>query len=506
VKYVNEESRPSAPYGLAVQPLCKPEAFDNGTDLYWLLKCAYVRGFCAEWWGTAGVILGNYYNGTYYSHIADRNHKELVELGESAAAGGSPFYGKIGKPHYWDNQANYLITYSQASSVDFKAKHDQYWGSSWAKMSNPNNREYQSFTAFTSAWSGFLQSHDDHITKVKSDVLAVSERAVSRNTAIFDCDASGEPYNLARDLVNLNYAFDGASFPIDDAYDSTNYKTIVYSPIEPPQEFANKLSAWLNSGSGRILITHSFIPSRYSAPAPARQGVTDEIQAGGQEKLLGFNSIAKTNLRSGIVKTTNSILARALAPFIGKKINLPSEVYSAPGDTSLVTLAGVPLVSTRKVSNGTVIYLHFCPTEFQSQGGKPRSSPVYESDDFDAFEQDLMDGLMQYAGARRSAVTSKGIYALKYDAPHGRSVFITYNSNANTKVVYGGELFTVYQAQDPSAAGSACLLEGQPNKTVRVIDIVTGEKWAAKTDRDGYLSLALNGWNMRGVYIDPVVK
>jgi hypothetical protein len=59
VKFANEESRPSTAFGCQVQPICNPEAFDNGTDLYWLMKCAFVRGFCAEWWGSAGVIVGN---------------------------------------------------------------------------------------------------------------------------------------------------------------------------------------------------------------------------------------------------------------------------------------------------------------------------------------------------------------------------------------------------------------------------------------------------------------
>jgi hypothetical protein len=427
----------------------------------------------------------------------------MVELGESAAAGGSPFYGKLGRPHYWDNQANYLVTYSQAGSVDFKAKHDQYWGSTWAKMSNPNNREYKSFTAFTSAWRGFLQAHDDAIRKPSSGVLAIAERPIAHNSGGFDTNPVSQPYNVGRDLVWLNYTCDGAAFPIDDAFNLGDYHTIVYSPFEAPKGFATKLAAWLTSGSRHTLITHSFVPTRFSAPSPAPQNATEQIQAGGQEKLLGFSRITQTKVSSGIVEAADPILARALAAFIGKPINLPSNLYDAPGGKVLASIDGRPLVSEHRIGNsGRVIYLHFCPQEDERWDGFPRTSPVYEADDYAGFERALMDGIMRHAGEKPAAITPANVTALKYATAGKRTVFVTYNAAANTSVSYGGETFKVYQAQDPSSTGIALLSVGQPNHTFELTDLVTGEKWTAKSDGSGYVSVSLHGWNMRGIYVD----
>ena len=294
-----------------------------------------------------------------------------------------------------------------------------------------------------------------------------------------------------------NYTFDGAGFPLDDAFRLADYKTIIYSPAEAPQGFAGKLAAWLASGKGRTLITHSFVPARFSAPAPAPQGFTEDIQPGGQEKLLGFSHITKSDAHGGILKTSNPVLARALKPFLGKIINLPSGLYEAPGGKTLVSLGGHPLVSERRVGLGRVIYLHFCPQK--QQGGGGRTKVVSLSDDYAGLEAALMDGLMRYAGYTPAAITPPNVFALKFNAAGKRVVFITYNAAAPAAALYGGEVFHVYQAQAPEAKGSARFYVGEANHRCTLTDIVTGQKWRAVSDGQGYVPVSLNGWNMRGV-------
>ncbi|MHB0999909.1 MAG: hypothetical protein ACYC27_11750, partial [Armatimonadota bacterium] len=368
VKFINEAARPSASLGLLAQPICNPEGFATGTDLYWLFKCAFVEGFAAEWWGGADVVLATYYNGRYYDNAARSNGKEIIFLGESSAAGGSPFWGKLGRPNYWDNMANYLITYSQSASVDAKAKHDQYWGSSWKQMSDPNSREYQSFTAFKSAWAGFLQCRNDKATKPKTDLLAIGMRAITHDVAPFDRGLSNQPYNLGHNLIALNYVHDAAAFPMDQAFDLNQYKTIVYSPFEAPAGFAGKIVKWLDTKGGRTLITHSFVPSRFSAPAQsAPQGASIAIQSGGQEKLFGFTNITVSKRSAGILKAEHPVFVKLLSKFNGKRVEFNSGIFDAPGEKTLVSIDGKPLISERKCGKGRVIYLHFVPEKVGTQ-------------------------------------------------------------------------------------------------------------------------------------------
>jgi|GEM_PF-3367677 len=502
VKFINEAARPSAPLGLLAQPICNPEFYDNGTDLYWLLRCAFVRGFAAEWWGLANVILTNYYNGRYYDNIARANAKELVNLGESAAAGGSPFWGKSGRPHYWDNMANYLINYSQAASVDFKAKHDQYWGSSWKKMSNPKGREYQSFTAFRSAWSGFLQCRNDRALKPKTDLLAIGMRTVSRATDSFDRGMSNQEYNLARYLYTLNYLHDGAAFPMDGSVRLDNYRTILYSPFEPPQGFAAKLSSWLISKSGRTLITHSFVPSRFSAPAPAPQGASGSVQPGSQEKLLGFDGIVQSNITTGILRVSDKTLARTLKKYIGKEIRLAHGLYETPGGKVLAYIGGKPLISERKYGKSRIIYLHFLPLEKAGNNSNVSMQIIDQSIQSSAFERAVIDGVLQYAGYKPSAITPEGCYALTFDIPKSRKAFSIYNSNAHLDMKWGGEIFNVFQAQDHQTRGTVRMLAGAPGTKYKVTDMITGKVFKTTSDASGYVLVSIANWNMRGVYID----
>lgn len=66
------------------------------------------------------------------------------------------------RPNYWDNMANYLITYVKSAACDAKVMNGQYWAASYEEMTKPEDKElYDMYTGYRSAWSGFLQSKHD---------------------------------------------------------------------------------------------------------------------------------------------------------------------------------------------------------------------------------------------------------------------------------------------------------------------------------------------------------
>jgi hypothetical protein len=478
-KFINEAARPPAALGCLAQPICNPEFYANGTDLYWLFRCAFVRGCATEWWGGADVLVPTYYAGRYYDNAARRNRKEIVFLGESAAAGGSPFFGRQGRPNYWDNMAGYLISYAQAASVDAAAKHDQYWGSSWGRMTDPARREHQAYTAFRSAWCGFLQARHDGARKPKTDLLAVTQRPISRDCDSFDRGWGGQPYNLGRHLYGLNYLHDAAAFPMDDSFRLEDYRVILYTPFEPPAGFARRLAAWLSAKPERVLITHSFVPTRYSAPAPeARPGAVAEPQAGGQERMLGFAQMRVGEVKAGLLKAGEASVARALGGLVGREVSFARPLYVAPGGRALASVGGAPLVSERRCGRGRVIYLHFLPA--------------------------IAPGEAAQGGAVSPAGLADGFCGLGFDLAGGRRAFVTYSAAARTDVAWGGETFPVYQAEAPGLRCRARFLVGRPGSRWRVADMITGRRSVVPADADGYVSVDCGGWSMRGVYLESI--
>ena len=490
VKFANEVARPAAEqYGMLSQPVCNPEEVNNGTDLYWLNKLRYVRGFWTEWWGGAGTVLSTYYNGTYYDNVVKHNGKEMVLGGEVAAAGGNPYDGK---PFYWDNMATYLIAYAQTGSTSARALDQQYWGWTWAEAMDPKRPEHAAYTTLRSSWSGFLQNRNDKAVKPKTDLLAVSMRAVTQGMAYFD-HGSEQPYNLGQTLVQLNYLHDGAAFPLDDAYNLDDYRTVVLSSFEPPQGFAQKLNLWLAAKPGRLVITHSFVPTRFSAPVTElRPDPIAFVQPGGQEKQLGFGSIQETGVTSGILRASDPIFKFVLKAWDGKQVTFSRGICrtaGVAGEKPLVTLGDQPLVSLHRCGKGHVLYLHFFANETSIERG--------------ALQQAILDAVLRYAGYKPTAIMPEDQYAVMLQEPSGGKVFITCNLAANTALQDAqGKVWGTYQSQDPSVKAVVRLLAGKPNTHYRVTDAITGAKQSLTSDGEGYVRVSNDGWNMRGLSVE----
>lgn len=488
VKFINDAAGPSVPHGLLAQPICNPEGFATGGDIYWLLRCANLRGWTTEWWGDADVVLSTFYNAGYYQRQADRNGKEIVLLGESAAAGGDPWL----RPNYWDNQANYLITYAQSASFDPKAKHDQYWGSSWATMSNPANPEYQSFTAFHSAWDGFLQCRNDHARKPRSTVLSIETRAIGQDVPAFDRSFNKQPYNLAYDLTQANILHDGGAVPLTKE-DLEKYDVIVDSAFEPPQGFARQLNQWLNAKPGRTLITHSFIPTRFAEPyTQAEKDPVAFIQSGGQEAQFGIDAISQGQVASGVLDVTDAKLKAALSDYDGKQVSFSQPVCVATGNGArvLATLNAAPLITEWNVGKGRVIYLHF----YANERGK----------DTGALEQAIVTAVMSYAGQKSMAMTPPDHYALKFDADKNRTMFLVYDNAARTDfLTKDGNPCTVYTAQEATSKGQVSLQVDRARTLYKTTNLITHQTTSIQSDDNGYLPVPYDGWNMLGLYVEP---
>ncbi len=485
VKFINEAFRPAAQrYGCLAQPTLNPEFHNNGTDLYWFLRLTNVRGFCTEWWAGVECILPTYYAGRYFDNVAKKNDKEIVLLGETGANGN----GFMTRPNYWDNMSAFLVNYAQAASVDARACHDQYWGASWKRMTDPKEKAYRAYCSFRSTWCGFLQCRNDRAIKPKTDVLAIVQRPVAGGGDSFDRQYPWQSFSLGSRLAGLNYLHDGGAFPLDEAMNLDDYSTILYSPSNPPRGFAAKLARWLAIKPGRTLITHSFVPTHFSAPCRDLKENPGLLQPGGQEKVLAFQTISEGKIQAGILKAPDPVFAGCLKEFLGRSIRFSRPICQTSGGKSLVLLGDTPLVSEHGCGKGRVVYLHLYP-----DNTKVTSRRV---------ELAIIDAAMRYAGYKPAALAPENEYVMAFDRPSGAKAFILYNLAARTDMTYEGKNWNVYQARDPEVKGRADVLVGLPNRKYRITNIITGEISTAVSNAESYLPVSYDGWNLFGIYVD----
>ena len=218
--------------------------------------------------------------------------------------------------------------------------------------------------------------------------------------------------------------------------------------------------------------------------------------------MLGFGSIAQSNITTGILRVTDKTLARSLKNYIGKEIRLAHGLYETLGGKVLAYIGNKPLISERKCGKGRVTYLHFLPLEKAGNNSNVSMQIIDQSIQSSAFEQAIIDGVLQYAGYKPSAITPEGCYALAFDIQKNRKAFITYNSSARLDMEWGGEIFNVFQARDHQTRGTVRILAGKPLSKFKVTDMITGAKSKVISDAFGYIPVSIANWNMRGVYVD----
>lgn len=486
VKFLNESVRPYDGMGMRAQPTLNPESQFNGTDLYWMLKSSLTRGWCTEWWHSAPVIVPVYYHAGYYGNVANKFQKEIIHLGETGAAGNG--FGVI--PNYWCNMANYLITYVKSAACDAKVMNDQYWAATYQRMTAPgDSMPYEMYTGFRSAWSGFLQSKNDHAVKPASGVLVIQNRAVMDNITPFDVGAGTAPRSIARDLIEQNFTYDGGAFPISDAYDLANYRVIVHTPNETPRGFGKQLRQWLSAAPGRTLITHSDIVNREAGPVTSLTDDDAVFRAG--KGLEGLPVLRPGNVSSGVLKVSDPELRKILAPWAGKTVKFPAPLADAPGGTVLATVGDAPLLSEFSVGGSRIVYLHNTPITGGAEGRK--------------LQKALVAAAMRRAGITPAAFAPEERRVLVFNRNNssGRVVFII-DIEAEPKMERDGKIYRVYQALNPAASGSIRLAGSVPGKTYRCTDMITGDSFDAAADSDGLLELPFDGWNLRGLYVDPL--
>ncbi len=260
---------------------------------------------------------------------------------------------------YWDWRVAYNAAYSLAAA----SRADDYDNdfideSPYEVMSDPvkDPAQYRRFRDGVTKALGFLQAREEKPTRPATDVLCVSERPPSKSCGSIFFGVR-VPHTLAVGLSRAHLPFDlRDSFELEQVLN--RYRLLAYSPWQPRSGDLDLIAKWLAAKPGRVLVTHSFVPTRDATEFwGGETGVERGFALGGP--LLGLGPIGASDAKHCRVTASFGAWSKLFPP--GEVIDLPAPMSRCDKGEPLVATDAGPLVSRVKVGKSDVIYLHYTP-------------------------------------------------------------------------------------------------------------------------------------------------
>ena len=402
-----------------------PEDSSGSSDYVYMLRSAGVGNLFPEWFGCIGwAAEAGYASLPYLREQADRSGSRLSIIHETGAGGHSAPYLD------WRITYNGIYALTAAGRMD-NIDNDFMDEAYYTDMSDPAKNPYQ-FTRFRDGVIkalAFRQARAEKPQRPASSILCISERPPAHASgSIFF--ALNQPHTLAVGLSRAHFTFD-----LRDSLDLVRvidrYRVLVYSAWNPRVGDIAIIRRWLATKPGRILITHSFVPTRDTREYRGMDAGTDLGKVNGGS-MLGLGRITATTSTHCTITSAVDTWKRFFPQ--GQAIELPSPLTKCEkGETLVMTDAG-PLVSRVIVGKGEVIYLHYTPSDsipvqhvdvkvMQAMGNAVGIKPTCETD-FDApvqvFSVKGGSSVIAWDAPAMGKWTFKyepGIAALAYEAP-----------------------------------------------------------------------------------------
>lgn len=421
VKYLQKCGDYALSQGIFVQPTLNPESMNNAVDNYVMARLRGVGKLGYEYFGNP--ILNNawYHTMRYFTSILKKYGHQMSCIGEINGGGHGPtrYCWDVAYAHYYDMT-------SSTKPVDYNV---QYLEADWSATPKTDSYQFPRYAHWACGAYGFLQSHSENpVLQPARNMVVVSSRPILESSGGFADDLSG----LSKILDELHYPFDASGKEEFGSY-AKDAKVLVYCPGESSPMHLKAVTDWLNSSSGRVLVTHSYVPFKMS---------------GGTLKSTLPLEKQSLSLKLGPVNTQSVSIAGG-----GKATK---EIYAlTDGVVVIRSPEGLPLITKVNYGRNKILYVN---VDISSGNG--------------AFEQEIVRQVMALAGVlpEVDAPTGKGVHL--YSVTGGKSAVIWDNDTlaAQGKFKYyntnGGRQY-YYRAPLPSA-GIAFNVE--PNTTYKVYD------------------------------------
>ncbi len=482
LRFAQENGEYAQTLGGELRAALNPENVGNGGDLLtWGRLKATGEPFLEEW-GAGWIAIAGYHNFPYFTRPYRAAHKRLGLIGETGAAGGHPDNSGFGpaRPHYWDPQSNYAITYALGADGQFDDREEDYIYASLPETVDPGGPFYECWRGYVTAMDGFRQYTIDRARRPKCDVLHVSNRSIVHYADNSDY-STGQPYSLSQPLIDLHYDYHQGFFPMDrEALDQ--YRIVLFSPWEYPRPAAAMVRAWLDGAPGRVLVTHSFVPARpckglYLTPYP-------EVDEPAAAKAFGLPALRQTDLRSGQITEVSPEWKETFSLPVGTKIDLPRGLVECEGKP-LVKMGDASLVTeVRTPRGGRIVYLNFAPQERYNA-----------ADPISALTRACLQAILRQESIAPQAEGSPGWAVARYDTDAG-SAFLLINQEATKQA-----RFTEETASMAPTERLSLLLK--PGAEYVICDVLDGTIASRRTDAAGRMEVQLGGKNVRLLHVMP---
>jgi hypothetical protein len=479
--YAQEGGRQARALGGELQASLNPENTGNGGDLLtWGRLTATGEPWLEEWAGP-WITMANYHNLPYFARAYRRSGKRLGLIGETGAAGGHPdsAFGPA-RPHYWDPDSNYAITWALGAAGGFDDREEDYIWTSWAETADPESPQRDLWRGYVKGMDGFRQYAVDGAKRPTCEVLSVVSRSVlhpADNTEY----STNQAYSLTPALVDLHTDYLQGGFPLDT--DMLNEaRVVMFAPWDYPRRFAGQLREWVAADPARVLVTHGYVPARPCNALDLGPATRLEDPAAAAE--MGLTGLQQTDFREGTVGEVAPKWRDLFPVAPGTHLTLPRPLVQCDG-APLVKLDEYNLVTEVRVpGGGRIIYLNFVAPE-RYQPGDPASDLMR------ACVQAVLREAKVYPQAEGSTKWACARYELE-----GGSAYLLLNKEACSQ-----PRMTVETASMAPAEHLALML--QPLATYLVYDGLEGTRSLRKTDAAGRLGITLDGRNLRLLYVMP---
>jgi hypothetical protein len=481
LRYAQEAGVYAHSLGGELQASLNPENLGNGTDLLMWGRLAATGEPWMEEWGSPGTAIAGYHTFRYFMQPYRARKRRVGLIAETGAAGGHPTDSGFGpaRPHYWDPNSNYAVTWMLSAAGRFDDREEDYIYASPKETMDPLGPLADCWRGYVKGMDGFWQYALDAPRRPVAPVLSIVNRSILHNTDNSE-GSTWQRYNLAPPLEDLHIDFEQGYFPLSDSM-LADRKILLFSPWDYPANVLPRLAHWLSEDTTRVLVTHSFVPTR-----PCK-GVNvdvvldlDDVKAAEE---LGLRGLSQTSVQSGKISEIDPAWAGDFELPVGTQISLTRPLVACEGK-ALVKLDGAALVTqVEDPERGKVIYLNFTPPErYETAGGST-----------DKLLLAVLNAVMRHAAIKPLADGAPAWSCARFDLADGQAYFLL--DRAQLKQ-------TRFTEETPSYDPAAKLaLQVEPGTSYWIYDLLAETVGTRRSDDAGRLEIFLAGRSVRLLYL-----
>jgi hypothetical protein len=450
-------------HGLWVIP--NPEDSQGSPDYSMLLRTAGVTNVFPEWFGRiATMSSAAYYSGPYLREQANHGKSRLSALFETGSGGhAAPYWD-------WQNAFNGVYSLTAATQAD-DFDNDFIDRAPFEEMNNPktNPTEFIRFRDTVSKAFGFQLAKEQKAKRNSSDMLYVTDRSPLNVSSMFFTNEEKTRPGLIGSLWRSHAIFDVRdSLELEKVLE--RYETIFYSVISPRNGDFAHLQAWLKKKPGRLLVTHSFIPTRnaqgyWNGDSGTKYGSI-------QNSFFGIGSIKQTNPKQFKITSVNNIWKDFVNA--GKTFSLAEPLSRTEYGKPLINSSAGAVVSKTLVGGSEVIYLHYTPGYSQNTR---------------SLDREIAKAILKERQQKSLALSNADVSVQMFNVSGGKSI-ILWDMQNEESWAKGNESYRTSLPWRSKSINHTILI---PAKGKQKVYDFWSDKIMELTPKKGYISLELTG-------------